>query len=105
MDIYCAPSRWEAGPYAVLEAMACGVAIVASDVAGHADYLVAGESGLVVPAELPGPLDGAIRALLYDADERADLGEAARQRVAQEFTLTRMVAATADLYRRVKGEE
>ncbi|HEY3379267.1 MAG TPA: glycosyltransferase [Armatimonadota bacterium] len=105
MNIFCAPSRWEAGPYAVLEAMACGLPVVASDVPGHADYLEHGESGLLVPADLPGPLDGALRSLLRDTDEREALGEAARRRVAHHFTLERMVAETAAVYRALVPRE
>ncbi|HEX2948098.1 MAG TPA: glycosyltransferase [Armatimonadota bacterium] len=101
MDIFCAPSRWEAGPYAILEAMACGLPIVASEVAGHIDYLEDGESGLIISPELPGPLDGAIRTLLIDADRRADLGRAAHRRAVYEFPIEKMVAETTELYRSV----
>lgn len=99
MDIFCAPSRWEAGPYAVLEAMSCGLPVVASDVAGHADYLDHDVSGLIASAELPGPLAGALRTLLIDPDRRAALSEAARRQVAEEYGVERMVAATATVYR------
>ncbi|HEX3000611.1 MAG TPA: glycosyltransferase [Armatimonadota bacterium] len=99
MDIFCAPSRWEAGPYAILEAMACKLPIVASEVAGHIDYLEDEESGLIVAPDLPGPLDGAFRALLIDQDRREELGCAAHRRVIYEFTIERMVAETTELYR------
>jgi glycosyltransferase involved in cell wall biosynthesis len=105
MDIFTAPSRWEAGPYAVLEAMASGVPVVASSVAGHRDYVEDDHSGLLVEAELPDPLDGALRALLIDADRRDFMGRAARHRVEQYFTLQAMVARTADLYQEVIAEE
>jgi glycosyltransferase involved in cell wall biosynthesis len=105
MDIFTAPSRWEAGPYAVLEAMASGLPVVASAVAGHQDYMEDDHSGLLVEAELPDPLDGALRALLIDADRREFMGRAARHRVEQHFTLCSMVAHTAELYREVIAEE
>lgn len=104
MDIFCSPSRWEAGPYAVLEAMACGVPVVASRVAGHLDYVVAGETGQLVTAEFPGPLAGGLRGLLADADPRQDFGDAARHRVKREFTVERMVQETLALYREVLAE-
>ena len=104
MDIFCAPSRWEAGPYAVLEAMACGLPVVASEVAGHIDYLENGNCSFIASAELPGPLDGALRALLMDADERKAMGHAARLRATQEFTLTRTITETAALYREVAAK-
>ena len=104
MDIYVAPSRWEAGPYAILEAMSCGLPVVASAVAGHTDYVEDNHSGLLVEAETPDPLDGAIRALLIDAERRELLGRVARQRVMQYFTLEAMVQQTAALYREVYAE-
>ena len=104
MDIYCAPSRWEAGPYAVQEAMACGLPIVASEVAGHRDLLEDAVSGLLVAAELPGPLDGALRTLLVDADRRELLGNAARQRIEAYGSLQEMARRTADVYHQVIAE-
>ena len=101
MDIFCAPSRWEAGPYAVLEAMACGLPVVASAIAGHEDYLEDGVTGLLASTELPGPLAGALRGVLADVDVRDTLGSAARSHVEHEFTLERMIAATAGVYREV----
>ncbi len=101
MDIFCAPSRWEGGPYAVLEAMACGLPVVASAIAGHEDYLEDGVTGLLASTELPGPLAGALRGVLADVDIRDTLGSAARHHVEHEFTLERMVADTAGVYREV----
>ncbi len=101
MDIFCAPSRWEGGPYAILEAMACGLPVVASAIPGHEDYLEDGVTGLLAASELPGPLAGALRGLLTDADVRDTLGSAARSCVEDEFTLESMIAQTADIYREV----
>lgn len=101
MDIFCAPSRWEAGPYVLLEAMACALPIVASDVPGHADYLEDGESGMLVAPELPGPLEGALRSVLLDEDRRITLGIAARQRLVSCYTVERMIHSTESLYHRV----
>ncbi|HOF88904.1 MAG TPA: glycosyltransferase family 4 protein, partial [Armatimonadota bacterium] len=104
MDIFVAPSRWEAGPYAVLEAMACGLPVVAADVAGNADYVLHDDTGLLTPPELPGPIAGALRPLLADLDLRAAYGAAGRARVETAFTLDRMIAATLAVYRAVTRE-
>lgn len=104
MDIYAAPSRWEAGPYAVLEAMACALPVVASAVAGHVDYLEHNQTGLLVPPETPDLLDGALRTLLTDSERRERLGNAARARVLSEFTLQPMIEKTAALYQAVLAE-
>lgn len=98
MDIFCAPSRWEGGPYAVLEAMACGLPIVASAIAGHEDYLEDGVTGLLAATDQPGPLAGALRGVLSDVDIRDTLGNAARRSV-EDFPLARMMADTAEVYR------
>jgi len=101
MDIFCAPSRWEAGPYAVLEAMAVGLPVVASPVAGHTDYIVHETTGLLVPIDYPGPLAGALRPLLADSDVRHAYGTAGHHRVEHEFTLEQMVNRTAAVYKDV----
>jgi len=101
MDVYCAPSRWEAGPYGVLEAMACGLPIVASNVSGHVDYLVDEVNAKLFEADLPGPLAGVLHAMLADQDVRDAFGAAARRHVEATFPLSRMVEATAAVYRAV----
>ena len=104
MDIFVNPARWEAGPYTVLEAMACGLPVVATDVAGNADYVLHDETGLLTPPELPGPIAGALHPLLADLDLRAAYGAAGRKRVESEFTLDRMLATTLAVYREVISE-
>lgn len=105
MDVYCAPSRWEAGPYGVLEAMACRLPVVASDVAGNRDAVVNGVTGLLFAADLPGPLSGALRVVLSDEDIRLNYGEAGCRRVRETFTLDTMLAETAALYHAVCTRE
>jgi len=104
MDVFTAPSRWEGAPYAVLEAMACGLPVVASAVAGHTDYLEDNNTGLLVAPETPDLLDGALRSLLVDAERRERMGSAAHRRVQQSFTLQKMVEQTAEQYREVIAE-
>ncbi|MHB0939533.1 MAG: glycosyltransferase [Armatimonadota bacterium] len=100
MDVFCNPARWEGCPYAVLEAMACGLPVVASDITAHASLIANGESGVLCETDLPGPLAGALRIALADQDVRDAFGAAARQRV-EEYTVERMVAGTAAVYREV----
>jgi len=101
MDVFCAPSRWEAGPYSVLEAMACRLPVVASDVPGNANYIEHDRTGILVPAELPGPLAGALRSLLLDEDVRLTYGAAGRRRVENLFPVEAMVRNTAHVYHKV----
>jgi glycosyltransferase involved in cell wall biosynthesis len=104
LDLYVATSLKEGLPLAPLEAMAAGLAIVATDVPGHRDVVTRGETGLLVPPEDAASLAEAIAALAVDADWRRQMGRAGRRRVAEQFTVERMVERTAGVYRRVLGE-
>jgi len=100
LDLYVASSRKEGLPPSILEAMAAGLAVVATDVPGHRDVVVPGETGLLVTPEDPAALADAIAALLTDPARRKSLGQAGRERVRQEFSISAMVDATAAAYRR-----
>jgi polysaccharide biosynthesis protein PelF len=83
-DVLAFPSISEAFPYAVLEAMSCGAAIVATDVGGVREAL--GDCGLLVPARTQQAMAEAISFLLNNAAERERLGQMARARVLKHFT-------------------
>ncbi len=86
--IACLPSRGGEGlPRTLLEAAACGRAIVTSDAPGCADF-VAGGAGLITPREDVSALAQALRTLAQDASLRARLGQAARARVLAGYTET-----------------
>lgn len=93
-DIFVLPSLSEGLPTVLIEAQACGVPVVSTDVGG-ADELVRG--GEIVPTRDPAALRGAIERLA-DAD-RERLGDAARRHVVANFSIDRMADAYADLYR------
>jgi glycosyltransferase involved in cell wall biosynthesis len=97
LDVYVLPSAWEAFPIGVLEALACGVPQVATDVGGTREAVVP-ETGVLVPPGDPGVLADAVIALLRDPDRRARMAVASRGRHAERFTVARMVAATAAVY-------
>jgi glycosyltransferase involved in cell wall biosynthesis len=100
LDVYVLPSAWEAFPIGVLEAQACGVPQVATDVGGTREAVVP-ETGILVPARDPAALAAAIVALLRDPERRRRMGAASRARHADRFTTERMVAGTAAVYERV----
>jgi len=85
-DVYAFPSRHEGFPVAPLEAMACGLPVVAADVSGIRDVLVEGEQsgGIVVPAEDPDRLASALERLLRNRRYSRQIGRRARRR-ADEF--------------------
>jgi glycosyltransferase involved in cell wall biosynthesis len=97
LDVYVLPSGWESMPIGALEALACGVPQVATDVAGTGEA-VAPDTGRLVPPGDPEALADAIVWLLSDDMRRAKLAEASRVRHAERFAVDRMVAETAAAY-------
>jgi D-inositol-3-phosphate glycosyltransferase len=81
-----------------LEAMACGVPVVASAVGGHVDSVVDGATGVHVPPRDSEALAVALRDLLDDTELRAALGAAGRRRAQERFAFDRIAAATRDVY-------
>lgn len=97
-DVFALPSRFEGFPLALLEALLARSAVVATDVGGVSEIVRDGETGLLVPAEDPRALAGAIRSLLAEADLRQRLGEQGRQQVLRRFTADHMARAFERLY-------
>jgi starch synthase len=88
-DAYVTTSRIEGMPVAPLEAMACGLPVIASDAQGLPDILAEGEGsgGLLIPQEAPEKIADGLKRLRDDADLRHRLGIAARSRVERNFSL------------------
>jgi len=99
MDVFVLPSHEEGFSNALLEAMASGLGIVATDVGGNREALDEGACGLLVPAHDPVALATAVSRLLSDEDERAALGRRARDSVRARYTVSAMVNAHLALYR------
>jgi glycosyltransferase involved in cell wall biosynthesis len=99
-EIFCLPSWWEAMPLSVLEAMACGVSVVASDVGDVARIVDDGVTGRVVPARDVDALAAALASVLGDADARSEMGAAGRRRVVDRWTIERTLDAIGERYDR-----
>jgi len=92
------PSLWENFPYACLEAMASGCAVVASAVGGVPEIVTDEVDGLLVPPSHPHALAAAVIRLLSDPLLRQRLGARARATVRDRFSLGAACAETARLY-------
>jgi len=101
VDVAVMPSLNEALSNALLESMASGAPVVATRVGGTPEALVDGENGLLVPPGDAAALALAITRLLDAPELAARLGRAARQSIADRFSIERMTTTTEDLYRRL----
>lgn len=99
-DVYALPSVWEGLPMAVLEAMAAGLPVVASDVGGVGTAVQHQVTGLLVPPRDPARLADALLAVLGDRVLRRRLGEEGRRVFQRRFTAEAMARAYEALYLR-----
>jgi glycosyltransferase involved in cell wall biosynthesis len=99
--VFALPSRFEGLPLALLEAMAAGLPVVATDVDGNADVVRDGVDGLLVPSDDPGALAKALLHLIRDPGLAARLGNEARRRAASSFSVDTMLDRTVEVYRQV----
>ena len=97
LDVYVLPSRWEAFPIAVLEAMSCGTPTVATDAGGTREALEGGAGALVANWDQRA-FEDAVVGLLASASEREAMSSRAERKAAERFSATRMVDQTAALY-------
>jgi N-acetyl-alpha-D-glucosaminyl L-malate synthase BshA len=97
-DLFLLPSDTESFGLAALEALACGVPVVASDVGGLPEVVRNGETGLLVPPRDPAALARAVAALLSDEPRRAAMAQAARLDATTRFRPEPMIARYEELY-------
>lgn len=98
-DICVVPSVYDNSPYTCLEAMSCGRPVVGTSSGGTREYIVDGQSGIIIPPRDPAAIAGALTGLLADEEERRRLGANARARVLEKFDRKEIARQTAELYR------
>jgi glycosyltransferase involved in cell wall biosynthesis len=98
-SVVAVPSRWhENQPMIVLEAMACGVPVVASDLGGLSELVEPGVNGALTAADDPDALAGALTPFLDNPDSALAMGRAARARVAHDFSPALHLSRLEDAY-------
>jgi glycosyltransferase involved in cell wall biosynthesis len=100
-DLVVHPSHEEGFPNTILEAMAAGKAVVATNVGGIPEAVMDGETGILVPPRRPDRLAEALLALLNDPERAARMGKAGRRRVVDAFPLGKMVREVEEMYDRL----
>lgn len=103
-DVFVLSSRQEGFPITILEAMAAGRPVVATNVGGCAEAVVHGETGLIVPPEDPEALAVALLYMLTHRHQARQMGEAGRQRVSASFTVDNMVHEHLAVYEQVLAQ-
>lgn len=102
-DVFVLPSRDEGMPNAMLEAMAAGLPVIGSRVAGIDEVVIDTETGLLVPADDAGALADALKTVIDDRDKTFALGQAARKRVEDHYSWEKAADAYAGLLAEYAG--
>ena len=98
VDVFVMPSLSEGFGIAIVEAMAAGLPVVASDVGGIPEIVQHGETGLLVPPGDPAALAAALHELVTRPDRARALGACGRQRARERFSIESAVKRHEDLY-------
>jgi glycosyltransferase involved in cell wall biosynthesis len=104
MDVFVSSSLWEGLPTVILEAMAAGVAVVATEVSGSIELVKDGVTGLLVPPAKPTAIADAVRELLQNPERAEKLSAAARQ-WSQRFSIEGVAAQYQEIYVNLWSEQ
>jgi len=102
-NLFLFPSRHEGMPNAVLEAMAAGLPVIATRIAGNEELVVDGLSGALVPPQDAAALREALRPLLVEEGLRRRMGQASFERVRQHYSWERSAQAYLSLFQNICG--
>jgi glycosyltransferase involved in cell wall biosynthesis len=100
-DIYAHCTFGETMSNSILEAMAAGLPVVASDVRGVSNFIRDGIDGILVPVREPTALADVLHGLILDSELRLALGSAAQERIRTHFSRERMVSDYSGLFARL----
>lgn len=101
IDCFVLPSLFETFPITVLEAMACGKPVIASDVGGIPEIVTHQKNGLLVPPGNVNALSNAIETLMANEVKRLRMGSCARETAVQKFSETKTTDTLKQIYNRL----
>jgi len=104
-DLYVHASRADTFPRALVEAQACGLPVIATDVGGVKESFVDGETGILVPAGDKETMASALEELLIDEMKLRKMSEAARKHVEEHLTLEGMTDKYLSYYQHILESE
>lgn len=99
LDLFIAPQRWEGFGLTPLEAMACGVPVIATDVGAFSELVVEGKTGYVLPDFEANTMTQYAIDLMRDDEKRAEMSKVSRAHMVTEFSLSREVDTLISTYR------
>ncbi len=97
-DTFVLTSLWEGLPISVLEAFACSKSVAATDTGGIREIVLHGRTGFLAPSRDLNKMQENLTILLKDRDLRLRMGENARRSITDDFTVTKMVSDTQNIY-------
>lgn len=100
-DAYVLPSRYEAFPLSIVEAMLTRLPVIATDVGSVVDAVVHGETGLIVPINDPDALADAVKTVLGDEALRDRMGKAGRDLALENFSIDAMARSFESIYEKM----
>jgi glycosyltransferase involved in cell wall biosynthesis len=103
VDVYVLPTLADNFPYVVLEAMACGLPVVATYVGGIPEQIKHGENGLLVPAGQPAAIGAAVLEILSDPGRAKAMGAKSRARAEALYSMEAFVGAYERLFEELAG--
>lgn len=104
-DLFVLISDWEGLPLSILEAMRCGLPIIASDVGGVKEAVVHSKNGYLIPKSDGNELLKKLTHLLMDRTLCSDMGKKSRQQYEEKFTYTKMYSETFKYYEKTIREK
>ncbi len=97
-DLFVLPSLYEGLPLSIMEAMAAGTPVIASDIGGNNELVVSGTNGLLVPPRNPAALADAVTMLVANPSRAASLAAVAQAQAHREFDFAHSAARVSAIY-------